>query len=206
MNEHGWEVFTLALLSLTVLWRAYFYALFAEQIPLTFFTSHWIIGKWIDTNFFARINGGGTDRWLFWYPHWHRGKTLIPKQSASKIPVLDPDRRVDAKCFSVCSSAKSYFQPFSIFLLSFPYHRQNDTILQTILGCLFHLLVHPMRKDRLFPPPTPVCFSLSLTLKKIFYIHIIVIQSCKSLLAIRRILAFWVSIYHLCWPLLLDYF
>lgn len=83
--------------------------------------------------------------------------TLIPKQSASKIPVLDPARRVDAKCCSVCSSAKSYFQPFSIFLLSFSYHRQNDTILQTIFGCLSHLLVHPMRKD-VFPPPNSRLF------------------------------------------------
>lgn len=114
---------------------------------------------------------------------------LFQNNQPGKSLFLDPARRVDAKCCCVCSSAKSYFQPFSIFLLSFSYHRQNDTILQTIFGCLFHLLVHPMRKD-VFPPPTPACFSLSLTLKKIFYIHIIVNQSCKSLLAFPGILAF----------------
>lgn len=120
--------------------------------------------------------------------------TLIPKQSASKIPVLDPARRVDAKCCSVCSSAKSYFQPFSIFLLS---SRTTDKMTQfykpfsdvcSTFWCIQWEKTSSLRQ-------TPVCFSLSLTLKKIFYIHIIVIQSCKSLLAIRGILAFWVSIY-----------
>lgn len=77
--------------------------------------------------FFARINGGGTDRWLFWYPHWHRGKTLIPKQSDSKIPVLDPDRRVDAKCFSVCSSAKVIFNLSQFFCFLF---RTTDKMTQ----------------------------------------------------------------------------
>ena len=128
---------------------------------------------------------------MFWYPHWQLRKQTYSKNNQSLV--LDPDRRSDTNCFSVCSATESYFQPFSIFFVFFfvPTKWHNSTN-------HFRMSVPPSgasNENRRLHSANPRLFALSLTLKKLFSIQIIVIQSCNSLLAIRRISVFWVSIY-----------